>query len=172
MLTKFLVLMFCMVYKLMMWYWIQIPKFSFWFNGITYLPLIQIFYPILRISTKLVMFSITILSLKYQYPIRANYAVLCSIPNIRIVRILLWHINLKFIGSVFIDPDTCTQLLLKIFCRTYPNQTCGFSCLVGLRKVVARFQVGNAYLPSVIFQFCCTNWVKGLYIVIYWISVH
>ena len=54
---------------------------------------------------------------------------------------------MTFIGSVFIDPDTCTRAILNCFCGLYTNQTHTFAPPTVLRKVVERVLVGSLYLP-------------------------
>ena len=80
-----------------------------------------------------------------------------------------------FIGSAFIDPETCPQLWLQIFSGLYPSQTYGFASSVGLWKVVSRVPViviGPVSINTLIFfkvvpqviQFCsCVGkcWLKG-----------
>ena len=76
--------------------------------------------------------------------LRDNAMVMGKIPNIRVVCMMLCYSTLEFIGSEFIDPDTCTRMLLKLFCDPYPNCTFRFALPTGLRKVVARVPVDFA----------------------------
>ena len=46
-----------------------------------------------------------------------------------------------FIGSSFIDNETCPQMCQKMFSGMYPNRTYGFSPPTGLWRFVARVLV-------------------------------
>ena len=90
----------------------------------------------------MVIFDINGPSIKDQYPIRYNFVVLGSIPKPIVVCILLSYIIFPLIGLMFIDPDTCPRVLLKIVCGIYPKRTYVFARPVVLRKVTKRVQVG------------------------------
>ena len=81
-----------------------------------------------------------------------------------------WPVCIIFIGSEFIDTETCPRVWLKIFIGPYPNRTHGFSSPKGLWKVVARVPVfvistvtintfiGFKAVPQVIQVWSCVMW--------------
>ena len=100
----------------------------------------------------MVLFAITVTCLKAKYPKRDNDVVIGKITNIRVFCMIFCYSTLEFIASEFIDPDTCTRMLLKSFCDPYPKWTYRFAHFTGLHKVVARVPVDCAYFPTVISQ--------------------
>ena len=52
-----------------------------------------------------------------------------------------WLVCIIFIGSVFIDPVTCTRMWLQIVSGTYTNRTYGFEFPACLCKVMVRVTV-------------------------------
>ena len=97
-----------------------------------------------------------------------------------------WLLTCLFalIGLMFIDPETCPRVWLKIVCGPYPNRTYKFASPAGLWKAMARVPVGCSDLFASIdcFVWCKITFkffVRAFFCLsltcvyhIYWISVH
>ena len=76
-----------------------------------------------------------------------------------IIILALFIVDLFFalVGSLLVDPETCSWVWFQISCRPYPNWTYRFASPTVLWKVVVRVMVGCSDLFSSIDLF---SWYK------------